>query len=314
VPTPCKVIRTTWEKLAKGVPVQTDIRHTFVVYRHYTDVFELEDAHFHLESPVLLPVPDRVPDDPEQPYITALGVVAQALKWAAEHPNQKLLVAAHAEPANKPGSSGRALTLTQIRARNVLCLLKGDRKGWAESCNQKHRIEDVQSLLRFADRQYSLRCDPGAIDNQDSPAFRQALDAFRAGYKNRFKDTEAAGALPDTGPVDTADFEAFFELYDHYLADKLDTHRADEKDPEKAREKLSFVPPEALGCGDRWLKAWNHRPFRRARTARKVELLFIPDDEEPIPDLVKPQPRARGCTATRSASGSTTTRSTPTRG
>ena len=289
MPTPRKVVRTTWEELAKGVPVQTGIRYTFVVYRHYTDVFELEDAHFHLESPILLPVPDRVPDDPEQPYITALGVIAQALKFAADNPNRKLLVAAHVEPANQPGSSGRALALTKLRASNVLALLNGDGKKWAESCSEKHRVEDVQSLLRFADRRHGLGCDPGAINNQDSPAFRQALDAFRAGFK-REHDNEAAKNLPDTGPVDTADFEAFFELTELCLADKLDTHGAGEKDPEKARAKLAFAPPESLSCGAQWPSAWSDRPFRRSRSNRKVELLFIPDDERPIPDLEKPQP------------------------
>ena len=290
MPTPRKVVHTTWEELAKSVPVETNIRYTFVVYRHYTDVFELEDAHFHLESPILLPVPDRVPDDPEQPYITALGIIAQALKFAAEHPNQKLLVTAHVAPTNKPGASARAKTLSERRARNVLYLLKGDRKGWAETCQEKPRIEDIQNLLAFADRRHGFGCHPGAIDNQDSPALQQALDAFRAGYKRQFENTEVANNLSDTGSADAADFEAFFELYELCLAEKLETFRASETDPKRARAELTFVPPEMIGCGERWPKAWDQRPFRRTKTAHKAELLFIPDDEKPIPDLEKPEP------------------------
>jgi hypothetical protein len=232
---PSKVVKTTWEELAQGVTLKTDIRYTFIVYRFYTDVFEIDDAHYHSGSPIFLPAPDQAPEDPEQDYFTGLGIIAQALKFASEKPTEKLLVAAHGESA---GSSKACLALTDARARNVLAFLKGDRKGWAESC-QSYRVEDVQSILRFVAKKRGYGCDPGEIDNREIPRLQEALDAFRAGYKREF-DSETAQSLPDAGPAKAEDFEAFFELYDLALAGEIETFQASEKDPKKAREKLSL--------------------------------------------------------------------------
>ena len=172
--------------------------------------------------------PDEAPTDPEQEYTTGLSIIAQALKFASDNSGKKLLVAAHAESI---GSEGATVSLTDRRAHNVLTYLKGDQEGWAEAC-QQHCIDDVQNILRWAAKRQGYGCDPGKIDGQNGPKYRKALNAFRQGYKEEF-DTEIAGRLQVKGPIDTNDWQAFFELYDIALAEKLEAFDATGKGLQK---------------------------------------------------------------------------------
>src|SRR5689334_1612103 len=136
---------------------------------------ELEDVLFHFNSAVMLPEaprpaePDTLP--PRQPF-TGLDAIAAALAHAVLHPERKLLVTGHADTV---GSDSDNLALSNLRSRNVLALLAGDKPDWVKTADSKHKTEDHQQILKWAAVQRQWPTDPGAIDGQDGPKTQEAL-------------------------------------------------------------------------------------------------------------------------------------------
>src|SRR5262249_15837983 len=134
------------------------------------------------------------------------------------------------------------LTLSQLRADNVLAALTGDKEGWAKSAQQKHRVSDYQQILRWIATAFGWNTDPGDVDDEDGPRTRAAVRAFQTRYNDDFD--ESIGVDGRVGPETWA---AFFDLYDKELAVLLEI----EVDGlASMRSALTFLDPKTVGCGE----------------------------------------------------------------
>src|SRR5215469_9208042 len=103
----------------KTIDVVTEIRHQFLLLLYRGYVLEVEDAHFHHDSAVLLPDYEcdseagETPDD----HVSGLAVLANCYLYAKDKPSQKLMIAGHTDTT---GSDAYNLKLSQMRADNVL--------------------------------------------------------------------------------------------------------------------------------------------------------------------------------------------------
>jgi hypothetical protein len=240
-------IDTTWEELAKGVALATKERNTFVVKRNNAELIEVDERQLALLGHVILPLGFPASTDPEVAPISGLSIVAQALRYAKDHGDRVLLVAAHADAlADQPDATANqagALALSARRAENVRALVAGDRAAWAASCDGCD-YTSLQVMLRWASTAHDMNCDPGPIDGTNNAQTRAALLRFRAAY----------GAEPTQEPEplvrpELADFEAFFDRYEISIARLL----AVEPDAVAAEHAaVVFHSPEQLAVGSRW--------------------------------------------------------------
>src|SRR5690242_14917894 len=111
---------TTLKALTAGVAMPTNERQTFIVRRNHAEIIELDERQFTPTGHVLLPVADPPPEKLKQATISGLTVLAHAIKYAGEHGDRVLTIAAHAEDKAGPGA---ALTLASRRMEQVHLLL-----------------------------------------------------------------------------------------------------------------------------------------------------------------------------------------------
>ncbi len=252
--------------------------HRFVFGRFRSRRLEVEDAHFNLNSAVLLP--DAVgADDSDQNHVTGLGVLRTAYLHAQRHDADRLLVAGHTD---RLGSDADNLTLSRRRSANVLHLLLGDRDAWAASSQQQHKNEDIQEILAWVDRTFGWGCHPGPVTAAMNDQTRAALRAFKTRYNTEFDPD-----ITVTGSIDVPTWKAFFDLYFLELKGML---RTDDAGLATLRSGLRFVDDgkKGVGCGE-------HHPVTAAHTSRvdrRVELLFFDAAELPLLDC---HPSATGC-------------------
>lgn len=273
-------VDATWEQLIQGVALATKERNTFVVKRNNAELIEVDERQFSRQGHVLLPQGFPASSDPELAPISGLSTVAQALRYAKEHGDRVLLVAAHADPladqvddaANKAG----ALALSARRAANVHALVKGDRAAWAAACEGCDDTS-LQVMLRWAAAAHDMGCDPGPIDGTNNAQTRAALLRFRAAY--------GAPAVDPPDPLvrpTTADFEAFFDRYEISLARLLGV------EPDAIAQEhagVKFHAPEQLACGSRWPAPRGPDAEQlRSQSKRRVDLVFF-ESGKPFPTL-----------------------------
>lgn len=167
--------RKKWERT-------TSARHTFRLHDFQGYILEVEDLHFHHDSAVLLP--DYKADDSSttsmgHERITGLAVLCACYHHVERNPAQKILIAGHTDTTGKDKYN---LKLSQLRAEGVLYALTGDRERWAEVCQQKHKAEDYQQILKWLAHSRGWDCYPGKVDDLLGPKTRQAIKAFQKRY------------------------------------------------------------------------------------------------------------------------------------
>ena len=259
----------TWDQLRWGVDRRTNERHTFIIERAKAHVLTLGETHFAGSSALAQPAPaSEPPQKLSEPYFTAVGILAQAIRYAGEHADHELLVAAHvpafAGPDGKLGRSA-AVSAAQQRATLVHALLKGDRGAFVSACAMLTG-EDIARLLIWAARAHGYPCMPEGELACTPAARRDALHGFRAHHaaQNGGEPSEEPNATDD-------DFAAVHQLYERSLADAL----AVEPDALAGeRAKLKFTSPPTLGCGDF---------YPGAGGKSRVELLFFEPSPAPPP-------------------------------
>jgi hypothetical protein len=255
-----------------GIVLAVDQAHRIIVQRPIVSIVQMSEIQFGLARAVVLP---ETPDEDAEttaPEETPLSAIASALGFAviAERP-RSVLVAGHTDTT---GGDDSNLVLSQARADNVQLLLAGDRAAWAEHCQGHYAVDDVQRILRWAARERGWACDPGAIDNDLGKQTRGALKAFRQAYNH-----EMAGALDPDADIGPRDWEAFAELYDQKIAERLSAlgHIAD------IRAAVKWTAPSALGCGEEWPVENTALDEYASASNRRVDILFFDDIE--LPDL-----------------------------
>lgn len=277
-----KSVNVTWRELDEGVERPSGAVHELVVRRAPVLVYNLEGLAFVDDGAVMLPAPLELAAaaSARASGAAASGGSAETLQheqpgeglvllcdlWAepGDAQGKKCLVAAHTD--RLPGAP--ALLLSERRARNVLAYLKGDKRAWADSCMPCHDLE-WRAVLAWAARRLGYACDPGPLDGPLHADARRGLRLFRQTWNE-----EHGGELSVDGDIGAADFEAFFELYDAWIARVLG-----ETDLKARRAKLVFLEPGAIGCGDAFPGPSARAPDRKPPRGRRVELLFFDGDE-----------------------------------
>lgn len=254
----------------------TGALHVFRLRPRRAFVLEIEDLHFHHDSAVLLPDYEATQSAPDgaghQDRITGLAVLRACYLHAKKNPAQKTIITGHTDTT---GAASYNVTLSQMRADNVLYALLGERDKWAQIAQDKHKVEDYQLILKWIARVNGWDCDPGPVDNQSGPQTRGATKKFQQTYNIEFK-----ASIAEDGAVGPQTWKAFFDVYMQELKEMLKT---DDAGLTGLRQGLHFLNDgrKTVGCGE-------HNPIEASRfdnyrssINRRVEIIFFDPGEEP---------------------------------
>lgn len=273
MPTP----NVTLEQLDAGITRPAGKLHQLVLKRIPAQILEGRIGFRH-NSAAFLPVPpSRIAEDDATVHPSPLAVLRCVFDFAQANPGKKLMVVGHTDTSGSPAYNH---TLSSLRATGVWALLKGDRDAWADACERRHEIEDIQLLLRWASREHGFGCDPGPIDGKAGPKFLRARERFRKRYNDEF-----AGHIPVRGPMCMATWLAFFDLFEVSLARVLGVSEGELR---TKRGALSFAVEPVLGCGESWPVASVGGDGLKSVTNRRVDFVFFA--EEGFPLLQKQEP------------------------
>jgi hypothetical protein len=272
----------TPRELPKKLELASGKHHLIMVRRFQGAVLDFEDIHFHFDSAVLLPdfgdcgAGGADPSDLNR--VTGLAAVRSVYLHAEEHPAQKLLIAGHTD---RSGPSAYNVKLSSLRADNILRVLEGDRAGWVEICNGKHKTEDYQQILKWIDVIWGWGCDPGAVDNILGPATREAIRVFQRKYNAGTSELPPGFSADITvdGVVGRQTWGAFFDIYMRVLELILGVDKAGLR---AKQQSLQFLDAQKIvGCGENQPLSSNIVANRRSQLDRRVEVIFFDPGEEP---------------------------------
>ncbi len=256
-------------------------------------IVEMEDVHFHFDSAVLLPdyksgASDKQEPDPQ--HITGLKVLYTCYKFLEENSyKKKILVTGHTD---KKGSESYNLDLSQKRAENVFYMFTGKRINWIDSSFDKHKIEDIQQILKWISITFQYDCDPGPKTNSLNSDTESAILKFQQRYNQDFvilkvhkdKFSRIFIKIDENGKMDKPTWGAFFDLYELELINLMGITEDGLKD---VRSKLEFVeknpphPAPVVGCGE-FFPASKAKTENENPVDRRVEILFFDDDVVPV--------------------------------
>ena len=271
-----RVNRTRSFNIASGV------QHQFQLAPAANVLVEVEDAHFHHDSAVLLP--DFAGDPNVQGQggqTTGIAVLAACLQFARDNPDRKLLSAGHTDTS---GDDAYNVELSQLRADNVVAALVGDKDGWVAIAEKKHKVEDYQRILKWIAWLWGWPCDPGAIDNDHGSNTDAAVRSFQQLAADELQEDIAVD-----GEVGKQTWGAIFSIYMRVLADVLDV---DEAGLAELQGGVKWLDKKAVGCGESFPVESRGVDGLKSPTNRRVELLFFEKNEEP---LLECHPSAKKC-------------------
>lgn len=251
---------------------------------------EVTDAHFRLNSAVMLPEGEDPESDGDHQALTSVGLIATALRFNDEHAGRTLLVAGHTDTSADIAFNQK---LSEERAEVALSLLKGgdaSRERFKALCDARHTVADIKQILSWVAVSFEgFDCDPGVIDDRaDDGPVRKFQAAYNANKSAINPDPNVAPLKVD-GSVGKLTWGAFFDCYEAALRDELGE---DANGVAALREKLRFVDEkhEFLGFSE-------HFPIEelgvdnfRSQTNRRVELPFFEPGEEPDVEFAAKQP------------------------
>ncbi|HET6584285.1 MAG TPA: peptidoglycan-binding protein, partial [Nannocystaceae bacterium] len=250
----------------------TAVPHGFQLAPGSNVVIEMEDAHFHFDSAVLLP--DATGDADvvgEGGKTTGIAVLAACLAFVRDHPDRKLLSAGHTDTS---GDDAYNVELSQLRADGVVAALVGDKDGWVAIAEQKHEVEDYQRILKWVAWLWGWPCDPGPIDGDHGSGTDAAVRSFQELAGDELQEDIAVD-----GEVGKQTWGAIFSIYMRVLADVLDVDAAGLAELQAA---VKWIDKKSVGCGESFpVEARGVDGFKSA-TNRRVELLFFEAGEEPV--------------------------------
>jgi hypothetical protein len=250
-------------------------------------ILEVRDEHFHHDSPVLLP--DYPAEDPPPGGAAAdpsvgIAVLAECLRHSHAFPNQKLLVAGHADTS---GPDAYNITISKKRANGVLHAILGERDPWVDIAVGQHKVEDYQLIFKWVAQIYGWDCDPGPVNNVQNSATTAATKKFQERYNLEFEAN-----IGVDGTVGKQTWGAIFDVYMDALQNLLET---DEDGVKALRDELKTrqLPPKLVGCGENFPIEEKFRNNYKSRINRRVELLFFDPGQEPKTDC---HPGGNTCT------------------
>lgn len=246
--------------------------HTLQLAPLRTELIEMEDAHFHHDSAVLMPDFEGDPSLGGGGRTTGLAVLAACLAHARDNPERKLLSAGHTDTS---GGDAYNIELSGLRADGVVAALVGDKDRWVDIAEQKHKVEDYQRILKWIAWLWGWPCDPGAIDGDHGSGTDAAVEAFQ-----HLAGEELQREISVDGDVGAQTWGAIFDIYMLVLADVLGV------DAEGLRELQGALVwadagKKAVGCGESFPIEGRGVDGLQSATNRRVELLFFDPGEEP---------------------------------
>lgn len=256
---------------AIGASGMSNSTNTIVIPPPYcAHLIEVEDAHFHHDSAVLLPgyTPHDGTTDSHGSAMDLNILVASYIH--ATQSDQSILVVGHTD---RSGSNEYNQTLSELRASNVYHALKGDRNRWVSSVLSRSKTEDYQHILSWLTHTQRWMCDPGRIDNVDGEKTRNALSSFQDEYNTKFKASIAVD-----GKIGSQTWGALFDVYMQCVADSFGMSGAELIDVQKS---ISFLTRPTVGCGEKCPITSATEANYRSPVDRRVEILFFESGEEP---------------------------------
>ncbi len=302
--------RITLGELLQGIELATGEKHRLILSVH--DRIEVLDAFFNHDSALLLPdapapnpkdcglaedVPfantelwqalqdshpafaecARQPFDPAQAGLedrrSGASVLLAALRFAAAHPNRRLVVAGHTDTLGKPAHNEE---LSRRRAASVLALLEGDREAFVEAVESHRSGKDDVAFLRYAARTRGWPCD---VPPKEEPSVAD-IRSLQWSYNEEFGDIGRTRLVVD-GVVGPKTLGAYFDIMEDDIVKLAGGVGA----LEALRKKLQYADPKkkVLACGERYPIDQATKDEFDSQTNRRVELLFF--DPFDLPDM-----------------------------
>ncbi|MDH5230724.1 MAG: hypothetical protein OEY38_11725 [Gammaproteobacteria bacterium] len=257
------------------IPVSTGVCNELEIKTITGDLLEVEDAHFHHDSAVMLPDYDDSSDQSgasQSDKITGLAVLKTVFLFASENPEKQAFITGHTDTS---GEKLYNVELSNLRANNVYYLLTDRRDDWVDIALLKSKVEDYQQIFKWLFNVHGWPCDPGKKDNVLGPKTKAATKEFQITYNNRFE-----GTIAENGIVNADTWGAIFDVYIDTLIKMLDT---DDSGYVRYQKKLKFtsLSRAAVGCGEYFPLEAKGKDNYRSQKNRRVEVIFFDKTEKP---------------------------------
>ena len=275
---------------ADPAPIVSGSEHTLIITVPPKQVaaLEVEDGMFRLDSAVVLPEAET-PSDSEHEALTATGVFAAALAFAAANASKRALVAGHTDTS---GTESHNQPLSEERAACVRVCLEGNadpanRDRFSALCDARHKIADEKQILSWAATQFGFDSGPGSIDDNAATAVEPTKR-----FQQAYNDNRGALGVPDAdelevdGTFGPLTWKAVFDCYEAALAEEVSTSDAIDAqlaDLAELRQKLAFidVTHKDQGFGEHFPIDEVGRDDFRSQANRRAEILFFDHGDEP---------------------------------
>jgi hypothetical protein len=147
-------------------------------------------------------------------YRRGLAILAVSYLFLEQNPRYRLLLSGHTDTS---GGEAYNFGLSDLRAENVDCLLRGDRDRWIAIVFEKCQVEDVQLICSYLKHTSGWPCDPGPVNNEWGPSTQNAIK----GLQNTYNQTFGKSILID-GLAGWETWGAIFDIYMSELAHLLE--------------------------------------------------------------------------------------------
>jgi hypothetical protein len=219
---------------------------------------ELPDVHFNHNSAV--PCIDAGE--------TLIGVVVAALVYAFNNSDKETILYGHTDSS---GETDFNLHLSELRCKAVKALIDNDQQAFVQVCNEKSKIEDYQTILSVLTSTYGWECNPGEIDNQDSPTTQAALKAFQSDYNIFFEKS-----IDVDGAIGQQTWGAFFEVIREMIWIEA------KKVVGETNPTITYGDGTGIhACGEQFAEDTSTKKGRKSKKDRRVEICFM-DPADPI--------------------------------
>ncbi len=276
----------------------SDILEPFTVSSHRTSIIthhrvpvrilEMEDVLFHHNSAVMMPsspagkssadgTEDQAISERQQ-LLTGIRALSGVFRQYEFDNRLKIVVAGHTDTS---GEDLYNFQLSDLRARNVLYLIQGNRNDWAQICYSKHKVEDYQQIMKyFFGLHPEWLCDPGEIDDawgaNTETATSNFFEANGLGPENL---TAVKNDYRKKWPVPA--WEVVFDLYQNEIAAALNLPDSSRLPPYRDMVNYVDVEKEYVACGEAFPIDDAEADSYRSQENRRVEILFFNGDESP---------------------------------
>lgn len=257
----------------------TGSSHTFHLQPFKGFRLEVDDIHYNLDSAVFLPALGEANPAPGADPSVGLGAASESLLQIKKNPTRKALILGHADTS---GDANYNVSLSVKRAKTAKAIILGERDEFVKTCQEKHKNEDIDHILKWVNALYGWDCAPVGQTRS------QAIKKFQQRY-----NIEWEAKISEDGSMGPQTWGAFFDVYQDMLLNLVET---DEAGMAVLREKFKAAmhPPGMAGCGENFPLPINDPVFGvelprpaygyRSQADRRTEILFFETGQEPKMD------------------------------